>query len=300
MRHSNSWFFGALLAMGLHFSADQSAFAGENVVDDTRLANATYQGVEEEPVRLQEGRWEGEPYVEGGASRPSVGLAEGFELRGDLDADGIPESLVLLWQSSGGSGTYGYIAVMADRGGVLTNIATAPYGDRVQIRGGKVEDGIVSLEVVQQGEDDAACCPTRLATRSWSLDGDRLLEHEPELAGTLSLSALEGVDWVLVDAGPELHISDDVQLTLSISEGRVAGHSGCNRYSASIEYGPASGEISIGPVMGTRMACPEDQMALEAGFLGLLGNASMFRFIAGQLILRGDKGDQSFTMTLRK
>ncbi len=300
MRHSNSWLFGALLAMGLHLSAGQSAFAGENVVDDTRLANATYQGIEEEPVRLQEGRWEGEPYVEGGASRPSVGLAEGFELKGDLDGDGIPESLVLLWQSSGGSGTFGYIAVMAERDGVLTNIATAPVGDRVQIRGGRIEDGIVSLEVVQQGEDDAACCPTQLATRSWSLEGDLLVEHEIELTGTLSLSALEGKEWVLINAGPEMHLSGDVQPTLSISEGRVAGYSGCNRYSASIEYGPASGEISMGPVMGTRMACPEDQMALEAGFLGLLGNASMFRFTAGQLILRGDKGGQSFAMTFRK
>ncbi len=300
MRHSNSWLFGALLAMGLHLSAGQAAFAGENVVDGTLLANATYQGIEEEPVRLQEGSWEGEPYVEGGASRPSVGLAEGFELKGDLDGDGIPESLVLLWQSSGGSGTFGYIAVMAERDGVLTNIATAPVGDRVQIRGGRIEDGIVSLEVVQQGEDDAACCPTQLATRSWSLEGDLLVEHEIELTGTLSLSALEGKEWVLINAGPEMHLSGDVQPTLSISEGRVAGYSGCNRYSASIEYGPASGEISMGPVMGTRMACPEDQMALEAGFLGLLGNASMFRFTAGQLILRGDKGGQSFAMTFRK
>jgi len=290
---------GALLAMGLLFLAGQTAFAGEDVVDDTRLANATYQGIAEEPIRLQDGRWEGEPYVEDGASRPSVGLVEDFELTGDLDGDGISESLVLLWQSSGGSGTFDYLAVMAERDGVMVNLATAPIGDRVQIRGGKIVDGIVGLEVVQQGEDDAACCPTQLATRSWSLDGGRLVEHEMKLTGTLSLSVLEGSEWVLIDAGPEVSLPGDAQLTLVISDGRIAGYSGCNRYSARIEYGPAAGEISIGPVMGTRMACPEDQMALEAGFLGLLGHASMFRFTGGQLILRGEQEEASFVMRFR-
>jgi hypothetical protein len=49
------------------------------------LANATYTGTEEGPVTLVKGRWEGESYVEGGSSRPAVGLVEDFYLFGDLD-----------------------------------------------------------------------------------------------------------------------------------------------------------------------------------------------------------------------
>ena len=299
MLHLASRLFGALLFTGLPLLVGLSALAGEDVAVDTRLANATYQGVEQEPIRLQDGRWEGEPYVEGGASRPSVGLAEGFGLRGDLDGDGNSETLVLLWQSSGGSGTFDYLAVMAEQEGVLNNIATAPLGDRVQIRSGKIVDGVVSLDVVQQGEDDAACCPTQLATRAWSLEGNQLVEHKAEITGILSLTALEGKEWVLFDAGPEIQLPDNVRVTLSVSEGRISGHSGCNRYSASIEYGPSPGEISIGPAMGTRMACPSDQMTLEAGFLGLLSKAGVFSFTAGQLVLRGGDEEGSFAMKFR-
>lgn len=299
MLHLASRFFGALLLIGLSLLEGQFAFAGEDVAVDTRLANATYQGIEQEPIRLQDGRWEGEPYVEGGASRPSVGLAEGFGLSGDLDGDGISETLVLLWQSSGGSGTFDFLAVMTERDGVMVNLATAPLGDRVQVRSGEIKDGIVNLDVVQQGEGDAACCPTQLATRAWSLEGNQLVEHKAEITGILSLTALEGKEWVLFDAGPEIQLPDNVRVTLSVSEGRISGHSGCNRYSASIEYGPAPGEISIGPTMGTRMACPADQMALETKFLGLLSNAGVFRFTAGQLVLRGGEGDGSFAMKFR-
>jgi hypothetical protein len=59
----------------------------------TSLANASYQGIEDSPVQLENGRWEGKPYVEGGASRPSVGLVEDFSLQGDLDGDGNPETV---------------------------------------------------------------------------------------------------------------------------------------------------------------------------------------------------------------
>ena len=68
------------------------------------LAHATYSGIMDEPVTLTGGRWEGEPFVEGGASRPTVGLVDHFILTGDLDGDGLDEAVTFLWESSGGSG----------------------------------------------------------------------------------------------------------------------------------------------------------------------------------------------------
>ena len=52
----------------------QTGFACEAGSSITRLENATYTGIEDEPVTLLSGQWEGTPYVEGGASRPRVGL----------------------------------------------------------------------------------------------------------------------------------------------------------------------------------------------------------------------------------
>jgi hypothetical protein len=141
MSHTYNRFSALFLAAGLLPTDCPPATAGTTEEAGSRLANASYQGIENAPVQLKNGRWEGEPYVEGGASRPAVGLVEDFTLRGNLNGDGVNESVVLLWQSSSGSGTFKYIAVMAEVNGNLTNVATAPVGDRVQLRSSEISKG---------------------------------------------------------------------------------------------------------------------------------------------------------------
>ena len=161
------------------------------------LRNATYTGTEEGPVSLSQGRWEGEPYVEGGASRPTAGLVDNVYYTGDLDGDGTLEAVVILWRSGGGTGENTYVMVMARKNGEIKNINSALIGDRVKLRSGKIADGKIILEVLQVGENDAMCCPTMLATRTWSLQGNQLVEGEIEVTGKLSLTALEGTEWIL-------------------------------------------------------------------------------------------------------
>ncbi|MGB5487522.1 MAG: hypothetical protein WBN06_09045, partial [Lysobacterales bacterium] len=48
-----------------------AGFANETGALMTGLGNATYTGIEDQAVTLIDGRWEGHPYAEGGASRPS-------------------------------------------------------------------------------------------------------------------------------------------------------------------------------------------------------------------------------------
>lgn len=271
-------------------------FAGTDSDLKTSLANASYQGIEDSPVQLEKGRWEGKPYVEGGASRPSVGLVEDFSLQGDLDDDGEPETVVVLWQSSGGSGNFQYVAVMKNREGALLNIATTPVGDRVQVRAGAILDGVINLDVVQQGEGDAACCPSQLARRSWMLDGSQLNEQELQIEGVLSLEMLEGTEWMLTGLKQGHHIPEGIEVTMAFSDGRIAGHSGCNRFSASVEDGDAPGQIRIGPAMGTRMACPGEQMEFESEFLELMGLVDRFGFMAGRLLLTGSTDSYTFRL----
>jgi len=89
------------------------------------LAHATYTGIMDAPVTLIDGRWEGEPFVEGGASRPTVGLVDHFILTGDLDEDGLDEAVALLWESSGGSGNRLFLAAVSSGEDVVTNLGTA-------------------------------------------------------------------------------------------------------------------------------------------------------------------------------
>lgn len=132
------------------------------------IANATIHGTEYGPVTLHDGVWEGEPWVEGGSSRPRVGLASDFLRAGDLDGDGRNEHIVIVWQSSGGSGTFNYVALMDEKNGAVMNTATTALGDRVKVLDGQVNPGRVELQVIEHDEDDPACCPTRHATRYYN------------------------------------------------------------------------------------------------------------------------------------
>jgi hypothetical protein len=65
-------------------------------------------------------------------------------------------------------------------------------------------------------------------------------------------------------------------VTLSYDAGRFTGTGGCNRYFAVVEGGAMAGEVKVGPLAGTRMACPEPRSSVEARFLEQLGGARTF------------------------
>jgi heat shock protein HslJ len=73
------------------------------------------------------------------------------------------------------------------------------------------------------------------------------------------------------------------------SEGRVAGNSGCNRFTGAYETAE-DGAIKIGPLASTRMACPEPDMAAEAKFLAMLDQVRKFERDGTKLALRGEDG----------
>jgi heat shock protein HslJ len=79
------------------------------------------------------------------------------------------------------------------------------------------------------------------------------------------------------------------QVTLAYQDGRLAGTSGCNRYTAAAKPGASPGDLTVGPAAGTRMACPEPQSAVEARFLKQLGGAKKFGFHLGRLALSYEK-----------
>ena len=254
------------------------------------LSSATYTGIYDEAVTLVEGRWEGEPFIEGGASRPSAGLVDHFALVGDLDSDGREETTVLLWESSGGSGTRLYLAVMGRGRGNIGNLGTALVGDRVQVRSGRIADGRIELDVVQAGPNDAMCCPSQLATRGWTLDAGDLVEGEVTITGILSLDALGGPEWVLSELGWGESLPDTAEITISFHDDKVTGAGGCNRYFAAVT-GDTPGELVFSGMGATRMACPEPTMDLERVYLRALAGASRYSFLGGRLVLGCDTDD---------
>lgn len=247
------------------------------------LANASYDGIFDRSVRLIDGRWEGEPF-DGGASRPALQIIDGFWATGDLDGDDNQEAVVFLVESSGGSGSRIYVAIVGRRNAQPVNLTTAMVGDRVQLRALRLATGHIELDIVQQGPEDAACCPTQKATRTWLLEREQLTEVSSRVDGQISLGDLAGVEWHLTHFTRNHPLPEDVEITLKFEDNRIAGSSGCNRYFANIvESQP--GSVRVSAIGSTRMACPEYVMAIESRYLQAVAGVMKYSFLAGNLAL---------------
>ena len=114
----------------------------------------------------------------------------------------------------------------------------------------------------------------------------------PSIAG-LSIAALAGSVWTLRAWDISEPAEPEPVVTLTYDGARFSGSSGCNRYLAGVEGGPTPGAVKVGPLAGTRMACPEPQSTVEARFLKQLGAASTFGFMAGRLSISYARSDGS-------
>jgi len=295
-----------VLAGAMLLSTSLSTIAASAPPTDAELANASYIGIEDQAITLTDGQWLGQPFSPDGASRPAAGLVEQFRLSGDLDGDGNNETVVLLWSSGGGTGTFSHIAVMqrkdGQQGDGLVNLDTTMIGDRVQVRAGHIADRHIVLDLVQSGPNDPACCPTQLATRSWTLDHG-LQEQPVKVTGTLSVAAIGGAGmagseqlWQLTEFAADAPVADGIEISLKLDGDKLVGSSGCNRYFAQVRDGDGPGTLHIGPVGGTMMACPGEASSSERRFLRALEGSNRFSFLAGDLILSGDLEDHPDTL----
>lgn len=105
-------------------------------------------------------------------------------------------------------------------------------------------------------------------------------------------SELEGYVWIAEDiAGAG--VVDRARSTLQVREGRIAGSSGCNRYTGSGRF--ENGEVRIGKLAVTRMACPPALMDQEAKFLKALSASHRYE-IGAEGLLRLYDGSGAATL----
>jgi heat shock protein HslJ len=105
---------------------------------------------------------------------------------------------------------------------------------------------------------------------------------QPAPANTVPFK-LSGSEWLLEDLGGS-GVLDRIQATLAFPEaGKVAGNGSCNRF-----FGPAaiSGyTIKFGPLVSSRMACPEAVMNQESKYLDALQAAERFEWKDSHLLI---------------
>ena len=95
-------------------------------------------------------------------------------------------------------------------------------------------------------------------------------------------------------------VSTPVPVTLSFSEGRASGRSGCNQYSGAVEHGART--IRFKAMISTKMACAGDGvMQTEADYLQALQAAESWDIDAtGRLTIEGARGRIKFTPLARQ
>nr|WP_241263061.1 YbaY family lipoprotein [Parahaliea mediterranea] len=137
--------------------------------------------------------------------------------------------------------------------------------------GGPIEIMVRRVQAVEESTHEQAALP--LEGTQWTLN------------------ALEGVAAVTGAGGrvPDLLLEADSQ--------RAAGFSGCNQYGGPYRRDDASssgGQLSLGPLAGTLMACAEGG-ELERAYLDALGAVDGFRIAGDRLtLLSGDAVVASF------
>jgi heat shock protein HslJ len=253
------------------------------------LKNLSYQGIYAEPVTLKNGVYEGRPFVAGGASRPRVRFIEQLMLSGDMTGDANDEAAVFLTASSGGSGTYTYLAIVTKNGSSYQNIATKNLGDRVQVRELRFADGTLILDFITAGPDDAMCCPSLKMRNTYRLVAGQIKQITDKQMGPFSLRDLEGMEWSLSELTQNEPVPPEVTVTAVFDGNRLSGSSGCNRYFNDIKgNGPNDIVIGVGGV--TRMMCPAPVMQVEDRYLAALQKVGQFGFMFGQLMLGYEGG----------
>lgn len=140
------------------------------------ILNAEYSGIYPEAVRLVDGRYEGEPFVAGGASRPTLQVER--TAFGDINGDGQLDGAAILIENSGGSGSFYYLAVVLNQEGKPDHAASLLLGDRLQVQSLSVADGKIDLTAKRHAASDPQCCPSEVSDQVFRLEGNQLVAVE--------------------------------------------------------------------------------------------------------------------------
>lgn len=282
------WILG-VLALVLVLAACQAPAGHEGASDAHQPAalattptleqakSASYRGLDidgHDLITLQDGRWSGTGSLE--LLDPMYALA-------DVDGDGVDEAVVGLLGRPAGPAEILYFAALRGRGTSIENVATTRIGDRVQVMRFAGDGEMVVADLIVGGPEDAACCPTQMIRKHFTLDGAALIESGSEELGTFTLAEIPAIDWRLVSIGGD-PVPSEVEVTARFADGTVAGHAGCNTYLASYSSSNQS-PFTIDATATTRMLCPEPWMAVEERFLEAFGAVLEVSFHAGQLLL---------------
>jgi heat shock protein HslJ len=107
-----------------------------------------------------------------------------------------------------------------------------------------------------------------------------------------SAAALAGASWRLTGWSVSSQDPNDFTITAEFKDGRIGGRSAVNQYGGPYTAGD-DGSISLGDLVSTMIAGPEQDMRAEQTYLKLLAAAKKFRVEGDALTLSDAQGNDS-------
>ena len=102
-------------------------------------------------------------------------------------------------------------------------------------------------------------------------------------------ASMTAIEWRPTMVGAEEIASDSGMFVLFEVDGSITGNGGCNSFFGSLQT--TQGELSVGELGSTRMACPSEIMDQEMAFMKALQDATQFEIGENILQLRGEGDD---------
>lgn len=102
----------------------------------------------------------------------------------------------------------------------------------------------------------------------------------------ISLDSING-EWYIIEMNGSVIVPSPGRsfpfINFDISNAKVSGSSGCNRFIGSFDVNSHSGSIELGKLISTRMACPD--MTLENDLLLALSKVKKYKKVGTQIVL---------------
>ncbi|HSS50729.1 MAG TPA: META domain-containing protein [Thermoanaerobaculia bacterium] len=106
--------------------------------------------------------------------------------------------------------------------------------------------------------------------------------------GMTPMEALEGTTWTLVQFDDGSPVPSGRLITAIFGGGKVAGSGGCNRYSATV-ISAAPGQLKVGAISATKMACAGPAGTNEQRYFAALAKVEGYALADGTLTLSPGK-----------
>ena len=262
--------------------------------------NTTYT-IGNRPVSLVDGRNE-EPAAPNSSSK-NITQVLNTPLFADINKDGVDDAVLILTQSTGGSGTFYYVVAAIATPAGYRGTAGILLGDRIRPQGIDVLDSKVRIRYLTRYRNQSFADDPELAQRMdviYLVDDRQLAEVSIDFEGEADPDrmTLQMHTWTWVrtvfnnDTVKRPKIAGAFTLTFD-EHGQVSGTTDCNSFRGEVIIEGRNIEFSENMAM-TRMYCADSQ---ESEFIRMLQNLNSFFFTSrGELIMeiKYDSGSMFF------